>query len=746
MSLSGHSSPKEDVPEHLAAVDPDDVDDLADRSAGPRAYRRSRSGCFTCRLRRKKCDETRPTCKSCAKLSLKCDYKTPQWWATPELRQKQMDRIKTRIRQTKVMQKEGSLEEYMNRIRALVQKAPTMSEHESNRPMLADGYNPYAASLPTPVTPFDVNVTMESQAFVLPSQVDFGYSAQLPTPVQGSIPCPAMAPSAPDTYIPVCSTANTSLTGLAMPSASMPVSSSASTLLTMNPPAPSFTSQVQLVTPELTNNEWYSMNSNSNMAAPTATITSPSTYSTSGINDLGINNSSTCIPCTAGCCSGAGGQSQNYSHTDIGSTYTRSLTGYLHALIPLSETERPLLDNFIDHVVRLVLPIPEIYPGHNVHVREIVNSMMTNRSYLHCCLSVSAIHLKTSMGMEDQMDHDIMQHRYAAISQLSRALNRPNSSVQVMDATLAMIFYPCMISTPENYLPDIPWSQHFQAVTNLVKKLQYPPSPFNVSLITWIDILGATMTGRSPEFSHTYRTKHLRGIASGLQQLMGCDDRVMYLISEISCLESLRIEGTLDDLTISHHVSALNTQIHWTEPSEPTFEGIYTSTGSIRPEQVTKVLSSMFRIAARIYLYTIIPSFDHQEDSVVQMVSSMANTLLLLPAGPMGFDRALVWPLFMAGVYSLPSSSFRKILTERVAALGYLGNFGSFGKMYRVLKEVWKSSLTATSSATSSQQDVLNSPPPTATFQQQSTVQQTKPHRVHWREVMARKKWNFLLM
>src|SRR5438552_2176273 len=33
---------------------------------------RSRNGCWTCRARRKKCDETRPNCSQCVTLSIDC--------------------------------------------------------------------------------------------------------------------------------------------------------------------------------------------------------------------------------------------------------------------------------------------------------------------------------------------------------------------------------------------------------------------------------------------------------------------------------------------------------------------------------------------------------------------------------------------------------------------------------------------------------------------------------------------------
>ena len=40
-------------------------------------HKRTRSGCFTCRSRRIKCDETRPLCERCRKGSRDCVYPSP---------------------------------------------------------------------------------------------------------------------------------------------------------------------------------------------------------------------------------------------------------------------------------------------------------------------------------------------------------------------------------------------------------------------------------------------------------------------------------------------------------------------------------------------------------------------------------------------------------------------------------------------------------------------------------------------
>lgn len=67
-------------------------------------------GCFTCRLRRKKCDEGHPSCKACANLCIKCEYKRPIWWSNAEQRRQQKERIKIKIKQTKSLERSGSLQ------------------------------------------------------------------------------------------------------------------------------------------------------------------------------------------------------------------------------------------------------------------------------------------------------------------------------------------------------------------------------------------------------------------------------------------------------------------------------------------------------------------------------------------------------------------------------------------------------------------------------------------------------------
>lgn len=62
-------------------------------------------GCYTCRLRRKKCDEGSPACMACKHFGLRCEYKRPLWWPNNEQRRIQEDKIKMIIQRKNLNKK-----------------------------------------------------------------------------------------------------------------------------------------------------------------------------------------------------------------------------------------------------------------------------------------------------------------------------------------------------------------------------------------------------------------------------------------------------------------------------------------------------------------------------------------------------------------------------------------------------------------------------------------------------------------
>lgn len=650
-------------------------------------HRRSRSGCFTCRLRRKKCDEGKPKCKACKHLGLTCEYKRPMWWSNNDQRRQQKDNIKNIIKRTKISDKSTTIpagctmptppgltysvptsdaySEGVGRNRATSEESQDSLEYDFSNPAPTPAiFDPYCV----PNTAYNQQVPLYSQQY--PYEVDIKTERQM---FVNDVPTRR--------------------------------DSSISTFSTFQPPMPSSTLPSFPTGDDWVQHDYYETRRDS----------------------------------------WSGEEGLDFNFFDFGAAPQNSQ----HAMIPVDESDRKLLDHFIDKVLRLIFPILDVNQHGSVKAEVILPSLESNKCYLHCCLSVAAIHLKTTEGLQtEQIDNDIMNHRYQTVSELCQALNLDTNHQQILEATLAMIFFQCLVGRPDDCLPDIPWHQHFQAATSLVHKLELPrvmeemPAngvhpPFNMTLTSWIDILGSTMLCRSPQFANTYRDKHLTGSSSGLCELMGCEDRVMYLLSEIACLDALKAEGRVDEISLCTHITALAQQLDATETQHDALATPYSSTGAIRPRQLSKNITAVFRIAARVYLCSLVPDYHRYNQSTINLIARLAEVLHFIPSGPDGFDRSLVWPLLVCGAYSIPTSPFRRVFAERIERLGEDAQFGSFGRMVVLLREVWRRA-DETVLATSLTCEMT---PTSAT-----SVGNESRKNVHWRDVMQENGWDFLLI
>lgn len=383
---------------------------------------------------------------------------------------------------------------------------------------------------------------------------------------------------------------------------------------------------------------------------------------------------------------------------------------------PVGELDQPLLDHFAHRVVPLVFPVLELNrPGFALgHI--VQPSLETNTGYLHCCLGAAALHIKaTCVPCPDQIDGHITRHRHAAVEVVCEALKQDVEHDAILEAGLGMIYYECLVGLPDDRLPSVSWHMHFQAVSTMAYNVGlFPAAPasqapeaiaeaatmsspetaaFSMALTSWVDILGATILGRSPLFAHVYREKHRTRTPSGLCELMGCDDQLMYLISEMAALDALKSDG-FDDLKLCEMVHALALAVGETEPPPDAVASPFAAAASgalVEPQQLMTNLTAVFRVAARIYLCSLVPGYDRQQQSIVELVKRLADLLEYVPAGPAGFDRALVWPYLMAGAAATPGSLFRQTFESRVEQLGAeLAHSGSFGRVVRLLREVWR--------------------------------------------------------
>ncbi|KAB8302714.1 hypothetical protein EYC80_006071 [Monilinia laxa] len=637
-------------------------------------HRRSRTGCYTCRLRRKKCDEGAISCSACKHLGLRCEYKRPGWWGNNESRRQQKEVIKTIIKRKKLTEKTN---------------APSQAQSQQVMTSSIDTPPGLSHSLPTSATYSDSldrnrSSSIDSQLslfdFNAPPIIDYtAYNAQMHSShTQYTNMYPEYSPYEIDVKTERQMFVNDVPTRR---------ESTISTFSTFHPPPPP---EAMLPSYPI-DHEWDTVyNERHEILAEEA---------------LNMNLF-------------------DFSHGPP--------SAFRQVAIELDEGDQRLLDHFISDVLPSVFPILETNQHGSARSDYILPALQSNKCYLHCCLSISAQHFKSIMNIQgEQIDNDIMRHRYATISELCDALNRDTDHVSILEATLGMIFFQCSVGRFDDNLPDIPWHQHFQAAISLVQKLELPrlvteshdSMSFNMTLTAWIDILGSTVQGRAPTFAHTYREKHLSQTNSslGLRELMGCEDRVLYLISEIACLEALKNDG-MDDIQLCQHVHALGDQIGLTEIGETGPRIPYNSHGVLSPKQLSRNMTAAFRLAARIYLCSLVPGFSPSQESCVGLVAKLTQVLEFIPAGPVGFDRSLVWVYLIGGSVSTTNSPFRQYFAERAAALGDLADHGSFGRVSTLLKEVW------------GHVDGRFSPGG------------GEAHYVSWRDVMQMKGWDFLLI
>lgn len=635
-------------------------------------HRRSRTGCYICRLRRKKCDEGTPMCTACKHLGLQCEYKRPMWWSNADARRQHKEDIKMIIKRKKLSEKSAA-----HAIKTSVTSSPPGLTH----------------SLPTSATFTDPLDRTRSASIDSHFSTAFNFNSPPSGAEYGAFGAPMHPEMMFGSYSPYEIDVKTERQMFVNDVPTLR-ESHISTFSTFQPPPPAGT---VLSTPF--ESEW------------TEHVIQERKESLSE-ETLNMNFF-------------------DFSHGP--STTTRQIQ------VELEENDQQLLEHFIQYVLPTIFPILESNQHGSVSSDLILPALQSNSAYLHCCLSIAAQHLKSHANVTDEgIDNDIMRHRYATIFALCEALKRDENHQQILEATLGLIFYQCIVGRFDDGLLDIPWHQHFQAAISLVQKLDLPrivsdenpiQTPFNMTLTSWIDILGATMKGRSPTFAHTYREKHLSQMNPhmGLRELMGCEDRVMYLISEIACLESLKKDG-MDDFTLCQHVSALGDQLNYTESSEiPRMP--YNDNGSLSPKQLSKNMTAAFRIAARIYLCSLVPGFTPNQPSPVGLVEKLVNVLQYIPSGPNGYDRNLVWVYLIGGSVSLPGSTFRAFFEDRLAQLGDLANFGSISRVATLLHEVWLHNDTLSGASTPG-----------------STASETIQTYIHWRDVMQMKGWDFLLI
>jgi hypothetical protein len=389
--------------------------------------------------------------------------------------------------------------------------------------------------------------------------------------------------------------------------------------------------------------------------------------------------------------------------------------------IHVPDSDMYLFDYFCLQILPVVFPIRSGNGAIPTNYQIFLNALHSNNAFLHCCLSIAAIQISATNPEADHelLTRDFDNHMITAVTEMVTSMNSGHNLDQVLEVALALIYLRNLVGNSTVKLGELPWTSHFDMATSIVTKNALlsqamesdSPIPLNLTIASWIDILGATMHGKTPKFAHFYREKNINSESLGLSELMGCDDKIMFLISEIACLEELKGEG-MDQIQLCMHIGTLGTHLNNSESGS--VAPCLTPEGLTDPAQLSVNITSIFRFAARIYLCSLFPDFDRSQPNIQHLVNLLTSALDTIPAGQFGYDRALVWPLLIAGWNSLPGSELRSKLATRAHMMGESGQLGSFARMYEVLTEVWR--------------------------------QNDEGAKVHWRDVLKQQNWDHLLI
>ncbi|CAK7238073.1 DNA-binding transcriptional regulator ume6, partial [Sporothrix bragantina] len=359
----------------------------ATKQKSSQMHRRSRTGCYTCRLRRKKCDEGTPLCTACKHLGLTCEYKRPHWWGNNEARRNQKDDIKMIIKRKKLSEKAASSMHtsvvgsppglsLSSMSSASMPTSATFSNDPLDRTRSASIDSHYAAAA------FDFNSPPTSSSEYGGVLANGDSSSAFSTPQMhpdfmfgsGFAPYEVDIKTERQMFVNDVPTLHESTT---------------STFSTYHTPPPPGT-----VLPPYP------------MVVDGTMVMDPSATAAVGLGMTGVSvDPQTMLPIPV---TGAGGEwmEQVYSErreSMTEETLNMNFFDFPHATsrqvaIELDEGDKYLLDHFVQYVLPTLFPILESNQHGSVGSDLILPALQSNKCYLHCCLSVAAQHLKAVLG------------------------------------------------------------------------------------------------------------------------------------------------------------------------------------------------------------------------------------------------------------------------------------------------------------------------------------------------------------
>ncbi|KAJ6256777.1 hypothetical protein Dda_8644 [Drechslerella dactyloides] len=739
---------------------------------------RTRTGCWTCRFRKKKCDEARPACEQCSHLRLICDgYDAQPIWMKDQAKATEKKKeIKTQMVRRSRRRKKSQLTSNKAEIPSQKPKSPpkTSPTQPTGGNSSQDGAFGSAKHLPALPIPMSVDDHDFTGRFQTSSPEDSG-SSELSsfnmTRMHWAVNLPSSHP-----------------TSHASPRTNCTLTSKESTRATSV--EDTIKEEDEYDDQEMDVPDSADSSTDTELVPYAAQIPIISTFR---FNDLQI-------------------QTDKKLDINLASLYLRSIFGV---------TYRALSD---EQVFRyndaLILPM-----------------FKDNKSFLHGCLSSTALHLTATNISETQrkgLVTEVYRHRQKSLKSLkAQVANSANDEERIKIAATV-----CALISFDVFSRRTDWRVHVKAATDCIVLLNWcqrrPTHPgqwFIYSRVLWLDILSSLTTGEKPVFSDFYRSilflpPEARSSVNGLGQMMGCEDSVLYLISEITCLEHWKFENlsskpwlevheelvrraialdkelkrlTITDLSNqkSHRRSEYGCWSYNSVDASPQDDNDMDSVGTDfgddtdldsdfgedgddddisyvdedPPEEIDEVVDEIvrrnsnfagperlyrqspkpaptqhetdgtevfaaestnkliedrgtfkkavteaFRIMARVYLRVVTYGFNSYDADSQALLQELLAVIDFIPNLYMGFERSIISPLLIVGSLAI-NPGHQQILSTRLKKTPHMAKYGNLGNVDKILTEIWSR--------------------PWAPDPRQP---------VPWRQVMVEKGWEYLMV
>ncbi|EJU04112.1 hypothetical protein DACRYDRAFT_93540 [Dacryopinax primogenitus] len=223
-----------------------------------------------------------------------------------------------------------------------------------------------------------------------------------------------------------------------------------------------------------------------------------------------------------------------------------------------------------------------------------------------------------------------------------------------------------------------------------------PLTQFVSKTTLWMDIFGAISTQTVPRFLSWYRALmkpkgvDINGVeldAIGMDKLMGCDNEVMLAFAEIAALDAWKLEQPTSWSNFLLVDMATRISKELLDSARPVMPP-RAAAGVSDEVFMRKQMSAVFRASAKIYLHTVVSGY---RPAVPEIQLAVAETIACLKAintEKKPYDRSLVLPLFIAGVMT-DDPVQRKFIEGRLSNIKDL-SVGNCAQVLALMRRVWQ--------------------------------------------------------